>query len=209
MLSSLFFKAEVLNCAKLYISYDQVMIFNPDGIGPEGWGLNKAGDEVFLSYLPGFSGYDRVVDCIQFKGQQNSVSLSRYPDGGDYWIASYPGTRDGAVEYRFPASIQLSSGQYILVVDFDPFVDTIRLEAFETEYDTGNLTAGQDSATDELAASNGAYGFNPADGLSASGGYSENSQMVGPSVASVMFNRTRRAVMGSNEILIPAPRFWP
>ncbi len=178
-----------------HVSYDQVNHFNPDGTGPLGWGLDKAGDEIFLSYLPGTVGVDRVVDCIQFKGQENGVSLSRYPDGDGFWFHTNPGTRDsananpvahvviseimyhptigstdeeyielynptgsnvelwtvtgpwaldGGVDYEFPASTTLASGARILIVDFDPATETARLEAFETAYGTGDLTAGVD-----------------------------------------------------------------
>jgi len=178
------------------ISYDQVNHFNPDGIGPSGWGLSKAGDTLFLSYLPGTPA-DRVVDCVKFKGQANGVSLSRYPDGGSYWFPTSPHTRDGGnnnllehvviseimyhppedtatetydeyvelynptgspvffwtvtgpwaldgeVDYTFPASITLNSGDRILIVDFDP-ADPVRLAVFESAYSTGTLTAGVD-----------------------------------------------------------------
>jgi len=57
-----------------------------------GFGLNKAGEQVFLSCLPGTSA-DRVVDCVKFKGQSNLHSCGRFPDGGAYWYSLTP-TRD-------------------------------------------------------------------------------------------------------------------
>jgi len=75
-----------------HISFDEISDFhNPITTG---FGLNKAGEYVFLSYLPGDSS-DRVVDFVQFKGQENFVSWGRYPDGGAYWFALSP-TRGSA-----------------------------------------------------------------------------------------------------------------
>ena len=54
-----------------------------------GFGLDKAGEEALLSYLPGTS-EDRVVDYVRFQGEENFVSLGRYPDGEAYWLHQSP-----------------------------------------------------------------------------------------------------------------------
>lgn len=75
-----------------WLSFDEVSGFHTPLTA--GFGLNKAGESVFLSYLPGDS-RDRVADCVAFRGQENGASLGRYPDGAESWLATVP-TRDSA-----------------------------------------------------------------------------------------------------------------
>ena len=173
-----------------FISFDEVTGFhNPAGTG---FGLNKAGEEVVLSYLPGTL-EDRVVDTIRFKGQLIDASLGRYPDGSAYWLrmmpsrdwandnpamnvvidelmyhpandtdaeyielynpttsriylenADGPWRLDGAVDYTFEGGTSIAAGDRLIVVSFDPYMETDLLAAFIAAYDTGQLTAGVD-----------------------------------------------------------------
>ena len=176
--------------ANSWISFDQISHFNTDGVGPLGFGFNKAGEQILLSYLPGTSA-DRVVDYVEFKGQENDISLGRYPDGDDFFFAMTPtrdvtnalpnnhvvisevmyhpleGTTneeyielfnptgqpvdmwtsagtwaiDGGVNYTFPAETTMANSSRILIVGFDPLLETARLSDFETTYGTASLTA--------------------------------------------------------------------
>jgi len=84
-----------------WVSYDEVHGFhNPI---TNGFGLDKAGEQIFLSHLPGMSG-DRVVDCIRFKAQENGRTLGRYRDGEVFWYAMPP-TRDGANRLDGPPQV--------------------------------------------------------------------------------------------------------
>ena len=51
-----------------------------------GFGIDKAGEQIFLSYLPGTED-DRVADAVRFKGQENGTSYGRLPDGSPGWRA--------------------------------------------------------------------------------------------------------------------------
>lgn len=76
------------------LTFDEITGFhNPITTG---FGLNKAGEELYLSFLPR-SGFDRVVDAIRYKGQENGATLGRYPDGGQFFYNLRP-TRDAANE---------------------------------------------------------------------------------------------------------------
>jgi hypothetical protein len=173
------------------VSFDEVSGFHSPITS--GFGLDKTGEYVMLSYLPGTSA-DRVIDTIKFGGQYNTVSWGRYPDGGAYWsFLANPGTRsnpnanpvqhpvviseimyhpsetttndeyielynptssvvdlynaygtwrlDNAVTYVFPANTSIPASGRIIVVPFDPAIDTERLAAFNTAYEC-TLVAG-------------------------------------------------------------------
>ncbi len=70
-----------------WAAWDEVSGFHsPTNVG---FGLDKAGETVLLSYLPG-NGLDRVADAVAFKGQLNGVSIGRVPDGTGPWYALAP-----------------------------------------------------------------------------------------------------------------------
>lgn len=79
-----------------------------------GFGLDKAGEELLLSYLPG-TAEDRVVDAFAFMGQENSISLGRVPSGSNFWChqlmsysnANYPPLADlviSEIMYHHPVT---------------------------------------------------------------------------------------------------------
>ncbi|MBI4325546.1 MAG: lamin tail domain-containing protein, partial [Chloroflexi bacterium] len=83
---------EVTLLAGGWVSFDEVTGFHHPITN--GFGLDKAGEQVLLSHFPG-TGQGRVVDAFRFKGQENDVSLGRYPDGGRYLYPLVP-TRGSA-----------------------------------------------------------------------------------------------------------------
>lgn len=69
---------------KSVVVYDEVTGFHTPSTS--GFGLNKAGEEVLLSYLPGLT--NRVVDALLFAGQDNGRSYSRYPDADPFPVTT-------------------------------------------------------------------------------------------------------------------------
>jgi hypothetical protein len=61
--------------------------FHPDRIS--GFGLDKAGEQVVLSYCPPGE-WGRVADCADFKGQANGASWGRWPDGDAFFQTLEP-----------------------------------------------------------------------------------------------------------------------
>ena len=86
---------DVMLAGRDWISFDEVTGFHSPITN--GFGLDKAGEQLFLSYLPGGTN-DRVADAIVFKGQENGMTLGRSPDGDGPWQTLLPtrGTANGA-----------------------------------------------------------------------------------------------------------------
>jgi len=64
-----------------------------EGPGAQDFHLERAGGELFFSYLP-LGGQGRIVDSLRFKGQDGFFSWGRNPDGNGFWEALEP-TREG------------------------------------------------------------------------------------------------------------------
>jgi hypothetical protein len=73
-----------------FMTLSETTHFHTNRTDGSGFGLNKAGENVFLSHDTG-SGF-QIVDALNFKGQANGSSLGRYPDGGTYWYELDPST---------------------------------------------------------------------------------------------------------------------
>lgn len=117
-----------------YLVLTENLHFHTNRSAETGFGLNKAGDEVFLSYLPGAAS-NRVVDAVRFKGQENGIALGRSPDADAYGYTLTPTTNapNAAPDERV----------LISEIMFDPVPFTNGLDNTRDEYvELFNATAG-------------------------------------------------------------------
>ncbi len=75
------------------VVFDEVTGFHTNANA--GFGLSKAGEELFLSYLPGTDA-DRVADAVRFEAQENGLSEGRWPDGTGWWQPGMTPTPGGS-----------------------------------------------------------------------------------------------------------------
>jgi len=75
------------------VSFDEDTGFNQPGAN--GFGVSRNGESLFLSYLPGVPGVDRVADAVSFKAQEENVSLGRFADGEPFFDPMPP-SRNGS-----------------------------------------------------------------------------------------------------------------
>ena len=75
-----------------WMAFDEINDFhNPTNTG---FGLDKDGEALYLSFLPG-TAEDRVADAVTFGAQENGRTLGRYVDGAGGWRTMLP-SRGGA-----------------------------------------------------------------------------------------------------------------
>jgi hypothetical protein len=106
------------------MSFDEVTGFHTPITS--GFGLDKAGEQLLLSFLPG-TAEDHVADAVSFKGQPVDSSLGRWPDGGALWYACTP-TRDAANQLA-PPSIVISE-----IMFHPPPLDAITTDNLADEF---------------------------------------------------------------------------
>lgn len=124
------------------ISFDEVNHFhNPVTTG---FGLDKAGEELYLSYLPG-TVEDRVVDAVRFRAQENGRTWGRFPDGSSHFRTLVP-TRDSGNEVSAP-------GIVVSEIMYRPGLSNLVEESWQEFIELYNPSA----ASVALMNTNGAY----------------------------------------------------
>lgn len=114
------------------VSFDSNTGFNVSG---NGFGLNKNGEQVFLSFLPGIAGVDRVIDCVSFKAQDPHGSWGRYRNSIDFWSTMPPTRNDMNADVR--SSVVIDELMYHPQDSSDPASSLVSFEYIELYNVTG------------------------------------------------------------------------
>jgi hypothetical protein len=87
-----------------FIKFSEDLHFHTNRFDGSGFGLDKSGERVYLTHMPG-SPSNRVVDAVRFKAQENGVTLGRYPNGDSDWYALSP----------TPAAANAAPGSHVVI----------------------------------------------------------------------------------------------
>jgi hypothetical protein len=87
-----------------FMKFSENLHFHTNRLDGSGFGLDKGGERVYLTQMPG-SPSNRVVDVVRFKGQENGVTLGRYPNGHSNWYALVP----------TPAAANAAPGSHVVI----------------------------------------------------------------------------------------------
>ena len=87
-----------------FMKFSEDLHFHTNRLDGSGFGLDKAGERVYLTAMPGDPS-NRVIDAVRFKAQENGVALGRYPDGAPSWYALAP----------TPAAANAAPGSHVVI----------------------------------------------------------------------------------------------
>ena len=87
-----------------FLKLSENLHFHTNRLDGSGFGLDKAGERVYLTAMPGAPS-NRVVDAVRFKAQENGPSLGRYPNGTGPWYTLVP----------TPAASNAMPGSHVLI----------------------------------------------------------------------------------------------
>lgn len=112
--------------AGAWLTFDEVNDFNNPV--DSGFALSKDGESLFLSYLPGQSGINRVVDAVTFKAQDSDRAYGRFTESSPFFVATKTSTRGTAND---PAKGTLTIDEMMVQPDASDAGDNVTFEYIE------------------------------------------------------------------------------